>query len=462
VRVGAALVLITAVSVLLRTGSLHDGFWIDEGIAVGIASHDLADIPVLLRQDGSPPLYYLLLHGWLTLFGDGEAAARALSLVFAAITVPVSWWAGTAVAGGRAGVIAAALAAGCPLLSYYGQEARMYTLVALLSVVAAAAFVRGRRVTLTIALVLLLYTHTWGRFLAAALAVVWLGLWRTGRAAGRDGALVAAAVAVLYAPWAPSLVFQVLHTGAPWSVSPSALLLAAGAVPAVVAWRARTEAVRLLAFVTAVGFALAWLGSQLEPAWSGRYLAVLYGPAALALAAATVRRAPLVVVAALALLALPLPAKSNVRAVAVSAGINLRPGDLVISTQPEQVPVLQRYLPPGVEYLTPIGKPPDPAVMDWRDALRRLRRGDPQLALRAGQRVVLVTPILTAPSPWARAVRRRTREWRAALRADPRLRRLGATSRPDPRRFRSTVRAKIYVVPDARRGEGRSPGSSTK
>jgi mannosyltransferase len=164
------------------------------------------------------------------------------------------------------------------------------------------------------------------------------------------------------------------------------------------------------------------------------------------------------------LLALPLPAKSNVRAVAVSAGINLRPGDLVISTQPEQVPVLQRYLPPGVEYLTPIGRPPDPAVMDWRDALRRLRRGDPQLALRAGQRVVLVTPILTAPSPspWARVVRRRTREWRAALRADPRLRRLGATSRPDPRRFRSTVRAKIYVVGDPRRGDGRSPGSSTK
>ena len=40
-------------------------------------------------------------------------------------------------------MIAAALAAGCPLLSYYGQEARMYTLVALLSVVAAAAFVRA-------------------------------------------------------------------------------------------------------------------------------------------------------------------------------------------------------------------------------------------------------------------------------------------------------------------------------
>jgi hypothetical protein len=455
VRVVAALVLLTAASVLLRTGGLHDGFWIDEGIAVGIASHDLADIPALLRQDGSPPLYYLLLHGWIALFGDGEAAVRALSLLFAALTVPVSWWAGNAVAGRRAGAIAAAVAAGCPLLSYYGQEARMYTLVALLSVVAAAAFVRGRRVTLTVALALLLYTHTWGLFLAAALAVVWLALWRSGRVAGRDGAPVAVAVAVLYAPWVPSLVFQALHTGAPWSVSPSALLLAAAAVPAVVASRARSEPVRLLALTTAVGFVLAWLASQLEPAWSGRYLAVLYGPAALALAAATARRAPVVVVAALALLALPLPAKSNVRAVAVSAGINLQPGDLVISTQPEQVPVLQRYLPAGVEYLTPLGRPRDPAVMDWRDALRRLDRQ--RVSLHPGQRIVLVAPILKARSPWARAVRRYTCAWRAALRADPRLRRLGATSRPDPHAYRSTVRAEIYVVHDPVRGGGRFP-----
>ena len=206
-RVVAALVLITAVSVLLRTGSLHDGFWIDEGISVGIASHDLADIPGLLRQDGSPPLYYLLLHGWLAVFGDGEAAARGLSLLFATVSVPVSWAAGAAVAGRRAGGAAAALAAGCPLLSYYGQEARMYTLVALLSVVVAAAFV--------------------------------LGFVRARRA---------------------QLVTFV-----------AALVL----LPAVVAWRARREAARLLALVTAVGFVLAWLASQFEPAWSGRYLAVL-------------------------------------------------------------------------------------------------------------------------------------------------------------------------------------------
>src|SRR5205823_3808789 len=60
-----ALALLAAGSLLLRTGGLHAGYWIDEAIAVGIASHPLADIPRALAQDGSPPLYYVLLHGWM-------------------------------------------------------------------------------------------------------------------------------------------------------------------------------------------------------------------------------------------------------------------------------------------------------------------------------------------------------------------------------------------------------------
>jgi hypothetical protein len=448
-RVAGALVLATAVSALLRTGDLQAGFWIDEGIAVGIAQHGITQIPGLLRDDGSPPLYYLLLHGWLALTGDDEAAARSLSLLFAAALVPVSWWAGNAIAGRRAAVAAVAIAAGCPLLSYYAQEARMYTLVALLSVVAAAAFVlaflHGRRrhlVTLGVASVLLLYTHNWGLFLVAAMALVWLGLWRRGKVPGRDGALLAAAVALAYAPWLPTLAFQARHTGAPWSSPPSLLVL--GVLIAGLAVTARG----VLARVAAIGIALGWVAAQFEPSWSLRYLLVLYGPAALAAASALARRPAVVAAVAAALLLVPLPAKSNARAVAVSAGIGLRPGDLVISTQPEQVPVLAHCLPAGVVYLTPLGSPADPSVVDWRDALRRLdRSGPPRLRLTPGRRIVLVTPVgVRSRAPWGRAVRRRTRDWRAALRGDPRLCRRGATSRPDPARYRSTVRAELFSV----------------
>src|SRR3954447_13429879 len=103
----AALWLLMAASLLLRSGRLAVGYWIDEGISVGIASHGAAQIPGVLGQDGSPPLYYLLLHEWIQIAGTGEAATRSLSLLFALAAVPAAWGAGAAVfdrrAGGRGG-----------------------------------------------------------------------------------------------------------------------------------------------------------------------------------------------------------------------------------------------------------------------------------------------------------------------------------------------------------------------
>ena len=99
-------------SLLLRTGALDTGYWIDEGIAVGIASHDFLDIPRILGQDGNPPLYYLLLHGWMQVFGTGEAATRALSLLFALLACRRRSGPGRGVFDRRAGALAAAGAAG--------------------------------------------------------------------------------------------------------------------------------------------------------------------------------------------------------------------------------------------------------------------------------------------------------------------------------------------------------------
>jgi mannosyltransferase len=111
-RVLAGLGLAVAVSLALRIGALHSGYWIDEGISVGIASHPLTDIPRALIEDGSPPLYYILLHGWIVLFGASEAATRSLSLLFALATVPAAWWGARSIFDARAGAIAAGAAAG--------------------------------------------------------------------------------------------------------------------------------------------------------------------------------------------------------------------------------------------------------------------------------------------------------------------------------------------------------------
>jgi uncharacterized membrane protein len=45
----------------------------DEGIAIGISSNPLSEMPGLLRQDASPPFYYLMLHVWMSVLGDSES-----------------------------------------------------------------------------------------------------------------------------------------------------------------------------------------------------------------------------------------------------------------------------------------------------------------------------------------------------------------------------------------------------
>ena len=151
----------------------------------------------------------------------------------------------------------------------------------------------------------------------------------------------------------------------------------------------------------------------------------------------------------------PAPAKSNVRTVAATVAPQIRPGDLVASTQPEQVPVLHRYLPAGVRYLTPLGTVADPRLTDWRDGVARLRAGRAERVLAPaverlarGRRVLLVMPVdrRRSPAPWQRAVRVRTRDWRAWLRAHPRLRPLGRAPRSTFPPRRSEVRTQLFEV----------------
>ena len=97
-----ALAFLVGVSLALRTHAIHARFWIDEGLSVGISSHRLVDIPDVLRQDGSPPLYYLLLNVWMHVFGSGEADTHAMSVACALFLVPVAWVAARAMFGDRA------------------------------------------------------------------------------------------------------------------------------------------------------------------------------------------------------------------------------------------------------------------------------------------------------------------------------------------------------------------------
>jgi mannosyltransferase len=489
-EVGAYLVALLVLSAALRTQAIAAPLWADEGIAQGIASHSLGGVLDALRQDGSPPLYYLLLHGWMRAFGDGEASLHALSLTFALAFVPAALWAGWTLFGRPAGLAAAALAAVNPYLSAYAQEARMYTLVSLLGLLAATAFVlafvrRDRRAVapFAIALVLLAYTHNWGLFFGAAAAVVALALARGApdrRALLRDAALAFGGAAILYLPWLPTVIGQAQDTGAPWATPPTAaapvqvlgglfggaagavaLLAGAGAGLGALLRGPRARPAVVLLGLAGATLALAWLASQASPAWSSRYFGTVLGALLLAAAAGIARGRVLGLVALLATLVLWIPQpsattltnKANADVLAAELAPQLRTGDLVLSMQPEQVPLLRYYLPRGLQYADPRGPVADPRVMDWRHALEDLRRARPAPTLSGllarvppGGHVLFVAPVTEERrdwrAPWTELVRRRAAQWGGLLEGAPALRRVAVA----PRFYREALNVGLYAV----------------
>src|SRR5437764_1792571 len=137
---GGVIVFMMALSAFLRSRYINGQFWMDEGLSVGISSHSLTSIPTVLRHDGSPPLYYLMLHVWMSVFGSSETATHGMSLLFGVLTVPVGAWVAWSLFGRRAALIASVLFALNPFLTAYSQETRMYTLMALLGLLATGGF----------------------------------------------------------------------------------------------------------------------------------------------------------------------------------------------------------------------------------------------------------------------------------------------------------------------------------
>lgn len=240
VDLGVALVLIGGL--VLRFVATSP-MWLDEALSVNIANLPLGDIPGALRRDGAPPLYYVALKGWIEVFGTSTVAVRAMSGLFAVAAIPLVWLTGRRVAKREGAWMAAVLIASSPFALRYATEARMYSMVVLLTaggVVLLNAFLDRPTTPRLAGLMLvsgaLVLTHYWSLFLITALLLV-LAL-RAERAKPYElgtvrfpssWAMVGIAVGALaFVPWLPSFLYQAQHTGTPWagSLGPSTPVVA--------------------------------------------------------------------------------------------------------------------------------------------------------------------------------------------------------------------------------------------
>jgi uncharacterized membrane protein len=119
------------------------GLWLDEAFSLWLANHNMVELlHWTVRIDQHPPLYYLLLHGWLGFYSDTPYNARLLSALFGTLTIPVIYQIGKRLSGALVGVAAALFLALSPFNLRFAQEARMYTLLTFNAAVAIYALVR--------------------------------------------------------------------------------------------------------------------------------------------------------------------------------------------------------------------------------------------------------------------------------------------------------------------------------
>jgi mannosyltransferase len=116
--------------------------WYDEGNSARIAERSLQLIVEGAAGDIHPPLYYLLLKYWRDVFGESEAALRGLSAVCGALCALFAGLTVRTMGGLSSGALTAFAVAIAPFAVYYGQEARMYSLLALCASISSWALIR--------------------------------------------------------------------------------------------------------------------------------------------------------------------------------------------------------------------------------------------------------------------------------------------------------------------------------
>ncbi len=472
VSTGGVLVILMAISAVLRTRYIGGQFWSDEAVAVGVASHPLGAIPGILRQQGSTPLYYLILHVWINVFGSSESTTHALSLVFGAALDP----------GRDVGRLEPRRTARGHVRRDPVHVLRLPDRVrpgdAGLRAAGAARPDRDRELParadlpqarlsdpLAITLALMLYTSFWAIFFWAGAALALIPIYIT--TADRRGVLTDAAIAfgaglLLFVPWIPNLIYQIGHTTSPWGFAdfigatfPSNLLGgdrvvvalaisgAVGLLPLLAPDLRRTpEATAVWALVAVVFGAIlvARLASLIAVTWVTRYFAPLVAPLLLLAAFTSARAGIMGLIALVVSLAFVVNVasfvpkyKSDMRDVAGEIAPYMRTGDVVLVGEPEQTPLAWYYLPAGLRFRTLTGPVTDPSYMNWVNAYTELKDSNPRAmeralvsSLRPGQRLLYTRPLTEGAkfwkAPWSQLVRRRSAQWGALLAADPRLR----------------------------------------
>jgi len=219
--------ILPAVVVLLLGLSLRiyglstESLWIDEGTSIQLARSSLAHIIENRSQSVNPPLYFIVLHYWVRLFGQSEFSIRLPSVIFGSLAIPMIYKLGRLIFDKRIGILSGFLLATSLFHINYSQEARGFSLMAVLALISMYFFVKllgDRSLTSLIgyvcASILLMYTHFYGLLIILVQDIFFVSTIifsnNERKSNFREWILTQGLLAVLYTPWIGFLITQMI------------------------------------------------------------------------------------------------------------------------------------------------------------------------------------------------------------------------------------------------------------
>lgn len=127
------LTILTLLGLFLRIYKINPkyGLWYDEMLTYLVASNPfpMGIINKILQQDFHMPLYYFYVHFWMKLFGTSDVALKLSSVFWGVLTIPAFFSLGKELKSKQLGYLAASIACLSPILIFYSQEFRFYSML---------------------------------------------------------------------------------------------------------------------------------------------------------------------------------------------------------------------------------------------------------------------------------------------------------------------------------------------
>ena len=192
----------------------------DESFSLYMALQSVPDLVRMLCQGDNPPLWELLLHFWVKVFGISEVAIRSLSLIFSVLTVIPLYLAGEKYFHRFVGIAASLCYCFSTFSIYMAHESRVYSLIVFCTACSVLLFISivkapkpFKFILLTLANLMLMYGHYLSVWVIVMEFLIALGIRPIRKRIWKPYLLHAIALILLFTPMFPVLFRRFMDSG---------------------------------------------------------------------------------------------------------------------------------------------------------------------------------------------------------------------------------------------------------